>query len=239
MEKKHIVVVEDDDLQREVIATYLTRSGLEVSEASNGADFRELVRQRAIDLAIVDLQLPDADGFDLIRLLRETKRCGIIVLTANDDPTDRVVGLEIGADDFVIKPHPTRELLARVRSVLRRISDTAVLATPRLAAEPPITDFGGWTLDVMVRGLRGPSAEQIDLTISEFALLKELLAHPGEVMERDQLMRNVFHRPWSYEDRSLDVLVARLRRKLEPAAGSMRINSVRGTGYVLSGSTLQ
>lgn len=239
MEKKHIIVVEDDALQREVISEYLSRSGFDVSQAPDGAAFRELVRQRAVDLAIVDLQLPDADGFDLIRLLRDTQRCGIIVLTANDDPTDRVVGLEVGADDFVVKPHPPRELLARVRSVLRRITDTETIATPRLAAEPPAMDFGGWTLDVMVRGLRGPAAEQIDLTVSEFALLKELLAHPGEVMERDQLMRNVFHRSWSYEDRSLDVLVARLRRKLEPAAASMRIGSVRGTGYVLSGSTLQ
>lgn len=239
MDKKHIVVVEDDGLQREVISEYLARSGFDVSQAPDGATFRELIRQRAIDLAIVDLQLPDADGFDLIRLLRENRRCGIIVLTANDDPTDRVVGLEVGADDFVVKPHPPRELLARVRSVLRRLADVEVAPPPSLAAEPPSMDFGGWTLDVMVRGLRGPSTEQIDLTISEFALLKELLAHPGEVMERDQLMRNVFHRPWSYEDRSLDVLVARLRRKLEPAAGSMRIGSVRGTGYVLSGSTLQ
>ncbi|WP_062018214.1 response regulator transcription factor [Aureimonas sp. AU4] len=239
MDKKHILVVEDDNLQREVIAEYLTRSGFEVLQAPNGASFREFVRQRPIDLAIVDLQLPDADGFDLIRVLRETRRCGIIVLTANDDPTDRVVGLEVGADDFVVKPHPPRELLARVRSVLRRLADTEVVSPPRLVAEPPVMDFGGWTLDVLVRGLRGPTTEQIDLTISEFALLKELLAHPGEVMERDQLMRNVFHRPWSYEDRSLDVLVARLRRKLEPAAGSMRIGSVRGTGYVLSGSTLQ
>lgn len=239
MDKKHVVVVEDDDLQREVIAEYLARSGFNVSQAADGATFRDLMRQRAIDLAIVDLQLPDADGFDLIRLLRETGRCGIIVLTANDDPTDRVVGLEVGADDFVVKPHPPRELLARVRSVLRRLAETEIGAAPRLAAEPPAMDFGGWTLDVMVRGVRGPSGEQVDLTISEFALLKELLAHPGEVMERDQLMRNVFHRPWTYEDRSLDVLVARLRRKLEPAAGSMRIGSVRGTGYVLSGSTLQ
>jgi DNA-binding response OmpR family regulator len=239
MDRKHIVVVEDDDLQREVIAEYLARSGFDVSQAPSGAAFRECVRSRAVDLAIVDLQLPDADGFDLIRLLRETKRCGIIVLTANDDPTDRVVGLEVGADDFVVKPHSPRELLARVRSVLRRLSDAEATALPRLTAEPPQIDFGGWTLDVMVRGLRGPLAEQIDLTISEFALLKELIAHPGEVMERDQLMRNVFHRPWSYEDRSLDVLVARLRRKLEPAGPAMRIGSVRGTGYVLSGSTLQ
>ncbi|WP_427024696.1 response regulator transcription factor [Aureimonas ureilytica] len=239
MDKKHIVVVEDDALQREVISEYLSRSGFDVSQAPDGASFRQLVHQRAIDLAIVDLHLPDADGFDLIRLLRETRRCGIIVLTANDDPTDRVVGLEVGADDFVVKPHPPRELLARVRSILRRLADAEVVTPPSLAAEPPAMDFGGWTLDIMVRGLRGPSAEQIDLTISEFALLKELLAHPGEVMERDQLMRNVFHRPWSYEDRSLDVLVARLRRKLEPAAGSMRIGSVRGTGYVLSGSILQ
>jgi DNA-binding response OmpR family regulator len=239
MDRKHIVVVEDVDLQREVIAEYLTRAGFDVSQAPDGATLRQIARQREIDLAIVDLHLPDADGFDLIRHLRETKRCGIIVLTANDDPTDRVVGLEVGADDFLVKPHPPRELLARVRSVLRRLADVEPQSTPQLAAEPPVIDFDGWVLDVMVRGLRGPSSEKIDLTLSEFALMKELMAHPGEVMDRDQLMRNVFHRPWSYEDRSLDVLVTRLRRKLEPASVSMRIGSVRGTGYMLSVSSIQ
>lgn len=239
MDKKHIVVVEDVDLQREVTSDYLARAGFEVSQAPNGAALRELARQKSIDLVIIDLQLPDADGFELIRYLRETKRCGIIILTANDDPTDRVVGLEVGADDFVVKPHPPRELLARVRSVLRRVQDAEPTTSPLLAAEPPALNFGGWTLDVMVRGLRGPQHEQIDLTLSEFALMKELIAHPGEVMERDQLMRNVFHRPWNYEDRSLDVLVTRLRRKIEPAGATMRIGSVRGTGYVLSVATMQ
>ena len=234
MDKKHIVIVEDVDLQREVTAEYLSKASFEVSQAPTGTALREFAKYRDFDLAIIDLHLPDADGFELIRYLRETKRCGIIVLTANDDPTDRVVALEVGADDFMVKPHPPRELLARVRSVLRRLGAIEQDPPQPLAPEPPVVNFGGWALDVMVRGLRGPQAEQIDLTASEFALMKELIAHPGEVMDRDQLMRNVFHRPWNYEDRSLDVLIARLRRKLEPAGSTIRIGSVRGTGYVLS-----
>ncbi|WP_152048552.1 response regulator transcription factor [Aureimonas psammosilenae] len=122
MDKKHIVIVEYVDVQREVLAEYLARAGFQVSQAANGAALRTLCLDRRIDFAVVDLHLPDEDGFSLIKFLHETQKCGIIMLTANDDPTDRIVGLEVGFSDYLIKPPPSRDLLARIRSLLRRLS---------------------------------------------------------------------------------------------------------------------
>lgn len=234
--RKHIVIVEDADLQREAVAEYLTRAGFEVSQAASGAELRAVTRARSVDLAIVDLQLPDEDGFSIVRHLREAQRCGIIMLTANNDPTDRVVGLELGADDFLVKPHPPRELLARVRSVIRRLAEAAPATTP--TAQSPLGAVGDWHLDGTRRCLVGPDGSSVDLTAAEYALVRELAGRPGEVLDRDHLMRVVFNRAWQYEDRSMDVLVTRLRRKLEPTGQAGRIKSVRGTGYVLSGQDL-
>lgn len=240
MERKHIVIVEDVDLQRDAIVEYLSRAGFELSGAASGAELRGICESRKVDVAIVDLHLPDEDGLDLVRFLRDTQRCGIIVLTANDDPTDRIVGLEVGADDFVTKPHPPRELLARIRSILRRLDEApAAEAKPALASPISETAMSGWRLDVSVRCLRGPDNQHIDLTAAEYALMKELISQPGEALDREHLMRSVFHRSWTYEDRSMDVLVTRLRRKLEPIGIAHLIKSVRGTGYVLSTATMQ
>ncbi|GGE11807.1 DNA-binding response regulator [Aureimonas endophytica] len=232
MDRKHVVVVEDVEMQREAIAEYLTRAGFEISQADSGAALREICQQRAVDVAVVDLNLPDEDGFSLIKFLRETQRCGIIMLTANDDPTDRIVGLEVGADDYLVKPHPPRELLARIRSLLRRLAELAPAeAGP---AKKVIAQLGHWRLDEQNRALRGPSDELLNLTAAEYLLLKELSQRAGAVLDREHLMQAVFHRAWQYEDRSMDVLVTRLRRKLEPTGESHRIKSVRGAGYILN-----
>jgi two-component system OmpR family response regulator len=228
MSKHHVVVVDDAHHFREGVAEYLSRNGFEVSQAASGAEFRAIVAGGGCDLAIIDLELPDEDGFDLVRHLRQRDGCGIIIMTANNDPTEIVVGLELGADDYVVKPLPMREILARVRTVLRRTADTAAAVAPE---GPRAVTFGDWTLDTRHRALKGSDGALLELTGGEYALMTELGATDGAILGRDHLMRAVFQRDWQYDDRGMDVLVARLRKKLVPTGLGCHIKSVRGTGY--------
>ncbi|GGD93671.1 transcriptional regulatory protein AruR [Aureimonas endophytica] len=232
MKRPRILVVEDVDVQREAIAEYLARNGFDVTQAPDGNTFRSLAVQVAFDLAIIDLHLPDEDGLNIVRDLRARDRCGIIVLTANDDQTDKIVGLELGADDFLTKPVPLRELLARIRTILRRVSTSQLDAVP--PAIPVALQFGNWILDDQQRALRNDTGDRLPLTAAEYILLRELMQKAGVVLDREHLMKAVFHRSWQYEDRSLDVLVTRLRRKLEPTGENERIKAVRGVGYILN-----
>jgi two-component system OmpR family response regulator/two-component system torCAD operon response regulator TorR len=227
--RRKAIVVEDVDVQREAVTEYFRKNGFEVDAAQDGASFRRLCAANRYDLAIVDLHLPDEDGMDLVRLLRDTQACGIIVLTGNDDPTDRIVGLEVGADDFLVKPHMPRELLARARSVLRRMTPAAAQPPAQVVHEQPT--LGEWRLEVGARALGNGKGGRVDLTPAEFTLMRELLNAGGSVLSREHLMMAVYNRTWEYEDRSIDVLVARLRPKLFAVGIADRLKSVRTQGY--------
>lgn len=234
--RKHILVVEDCEPLREAVAIYLGREGYRVSMAGDGWAMREKIAHDPPDLVIVDLTLPGEDGFSITRYLREHHRCGIIVLTASLDLTNRVVGLEIGADDYVSKPHNARELLARVRSVLRRVNRSGHEGTPPTVVSN-VVRFATWQFDLPSHRLTDENGHNVDLTTGEFNLLREFVANPGRVLSREHLLQAVHNRNWDYFDRSIDVLVTRLRRKLEPeGAARTIIRTVRGAGYLFTAS---
>jgi DNA-binding response OmpR family regulator len=235
--QKHVLVVDDYKPFREVAEAQLIGEGYRVSLAEDGAAMRRLLARESVDLVLVDLALPSENGLSLVRFLRENHRCGIIVVSGRNDLTDRVVGLEVGADDYVAKPYETRELLARVNSVLRRVGNTsAALARP--AAPAPgreVLAFAHWRFDAAARHLLAPGGEVVELTSGEFNLLSEFIAHPAEVLSRERLLQAVHNRNWDYFDRSIDVLVTRLRRKIEASPEQPAIvKTVRGAGYLFT-----
>ena len=239
MNGKHLLVVDDCGPLRETIAAYLGGEGYRVSLAPDGDVMRETIARDPADLVIMDLMLPGEDGFSLTRYLREHHRCGIIVLTADLDVTNRVVGLEIGADDYVSKPYESRELLARIRSVLRRVG-SAPRKTPPTAVVHNAVRFANWRFDLNARQLSRETGEIVELTTGEFNLLSELVAKPGRILSREQLLQAVHNRNWDYFDRSIDVLVTRLRRKLELDGNAPTlIKTVRGAGYIFTAAILR
>jgi DNA-binding response OmpR family regulator len=194
---------------------------------------REAVARREIDVILLDLGLPGEDGFTLTRQLREHWKGALIIVTGRGDSIDRVVGLELGADDYVTKPFDLRELLARVRSVLRR----AVEARPAKPAATKVLRFGGFRLDLDARDLTDAAGNNVALTTGEFELLAILIANPNRVLSRDDLMSRIHGREAGPYDRAIDVQIGRLRRKIEgdPAQPSL-IKSVRGAGYIFAAS---
>jgi two-component system OmpR family response regulator len=183
---------------------------------------------------LLDLGLPGEDGFAIARKLREHWRCGLVIVTGRGDPVDKVVGLEIGADDYVTKPFDLRELVARVKAVLRRIAPTEPAASP--ASPEPATKlrFAQWVLDTGARRLLDPQQREVALTSGEFDLLNTLATHPGRVLSRDFLLEETRGRDGGPFDRTIDVQIGRLRRKLEAdPANPQIIKSVRGAGYLL------
>jgi two-component system OmpR family response regulator len=228
----NILIVEDDPDIRTLVCTYLGREGFEVTECADGASLRSVFETRPFDLLLVDLNLPDDDGLNLIRYVKEISDVGIIVLTGKADPVDHVVGLEMGADDYLTKPFNLRVLLARIKSVLRRTRGGADGSAPKSGA----LSFRGWTLDPATRRLIGPNARPVALTTAEYNLLMTLLSSPNAVISREDLSQAVYGRELGENSRSIDVLVGRLRRKLETGErddGSL-IRSVRGSGYLLA-----
>ena len=227
-----ILVVDDDAEVRLLLVRYLGRHGFEVVTAANAMQSRETVASAAIDLVLLDLGLPDEDGLTHLRHLQSTWRGPVIVLTGRGEAVERVVGLELGADDYVTKPFDFRELVARIRSVLRRTGTRAVPAAEHAAAA---LVFAGFTLYPASRRLLAPDGQDIELTAGEFNLLQALLAQPGCVLSRDQLMSRLHGREPGPYDRAIDMQVARLRRKLgdDPAQPPL-IRSVRGAGYLLA-----
>lgn len=195
---------------------------------------RQVLASEEIDLVLLDLGLPGEDGLALMRSLRERSSIAVIVVTGRGDPVDRIVGLEVGADDYVTKPFDVRELQARVRSVLRRTLDRKSQATATGAARD-VARFAGWTLDLAARRLDSPAGGAVDLTTGEFELLATLVRAPGRVFSRDELLEATRNREAAPFDRTIDVQVGRLRRKIE--ADPQRpeiIKSVRGAGYVFT-----
>ncbi len=225
----HIVVVDDDPDVRETVAEYLRRNGFAVSEAEGGAALREIMGRRPIDLAVLDVNMPGEDGLTLAREIRGSGRAGIIMLTANSDDLDKIVGLEVGADDYVTKPYNPRELLARVKAVLRRArgggSETATLGRE--------VQMGKCRLNLDTRRLYEADGSEVAITAMEFDLLRTFAERPNRVLSRDQLLDLAHSKEMEPFDRSIDTRITRIRRKIEldPAKPDC-IRTVRGTGYV-------
>ena len=223
-----ILVVDDDPEIRDLLARFLDKHGLAALTAPDGERALRAVRDESVDLVVLDLMLPGEGGFEICRKLRQISTVPVIMLTALAEDTDRIVGLELGADDYVTKPFNPRELLARLRAVLRRASGQAV------AGEEAGTTFAfaGWSLDVARRELLDPEGAMVSLTAGEFDLLVAFLEHPRRVLDRDQLLTFTKGRMAQPFDRSIDVQLSRLRRKIEADPGEPRlIKTVRGGGY--------
>jgi DNA-binding response OmpR family regulator len=226
----HLLVVDDDLGVLDLLRRYFLGHGFTVSTATNGAEMRGVLAHTAIDLVLLDLGLPGEDGFELTRQLRKHWNGALIIITGRGESVDRVVGLELGADDYVTKPFDLRELLARVRSVLRRSAapSGAVATTTTLR-------FADFHLDPSSRTLKDARGVVIALTTGEYDLLHVLVSHPNRVLSRDDLMGHIHGRNAGPFDRAIDVQVARLRRKIESdPANPELIKSVRGAGYLFS-----
>ncbi len=227
----HITVVDDEPGICDMIAEYLGSHGFRVETAGNAATFRELYAARPADLVILDINMPGEDGLSLARWLRARSKTGIIMLTAASEVVDRIVGLEIGADDYITKPFDLRELRARVRTVLRRLADAA----PSQTDGEDVVRFGSTFLNLAARKLFDAAGGEIALTSMEFDLLAAFARHPDRVLSRDQLLDLAHHHHWEPFDRSIDIRIARLRRKIEadPARPEV-IKTIRGAGYLFS-----
>jgi two-component system OmpR family response regulator len=228
----HVLVVDDDPAIRTLIAEYLRENDLRVTAASNGNELTAALKEHAIDLIILDLRMPGEDGMQIARRVRDQSSLPIIVVSGRLDEADRVMALELGADDYVTKPFSPRELLARIRTVLRRAAATQVLTGRQVDVRA--YRFAGWELNIGTRKLTSPAGIRIDLTNGEFSLLSAFLAAPGRVLTRDQLLEasrlydDVF-------DRSIDVQILRLRRKIEENPSTPRfIKTERGAGYTFA-----
>jgi two-component system OmpR family response regulator len=231
----HILVVDDEEDILSLLTEFFRKHGHPVTAATSGTAMFAALETEGIDLVILDIMLPDQDGFSLCRRLRASSKVPVIMLTAMGDHTDRIVGLELGADDYLVKPFDPRELLARVKAVLRRVSERAAGASS--TETRPVLTFADWRLDVARRELRSADNTLMFLSGAEFDLLLAFAEHPQRVLTRDQLLdlaRGVSHAAY---DRSIDVQVSRLRRKLEVDAKSPSlIRTVRNGGYIFTPS---
>ena len=227
----HVLIVEDDDVARTKLAGYLETAGHRVTEAADGRGLRRVLADDPVDLVLLDVNLPGEDGLDLTRFIRASHDVGIILVTGRTDDVDRIVGLEIGADDYVTKPFNPRELLARVKALLRRMS----ARTRPGSGTRTLRTFSGWRFDTRSRRLASPDGAKVPLTRAEFELLDALTGSPGAVLTRERLLGCITHRSWGPGDRTVDVLVRRLRRKLEAAPKSPElIVTVHGEGYMFA-----
>jgi DNA-binding response OmpR family regulator len=229
-----LLVVDDDPTVRGMLVEYLSGHGYEVQTAASGSDMRAAVERELPDLVLLDVRLQGEDGLTLARYLRERYDVGIIMVTASGGVVDRVVGLEVGADDYIAKPFDPRELLARVKSVLRRMQarpqgEAAVAAQPDKRVR-----FGRCWLDVESRRLFEQAGVEVPMTAMEYDLLRVFLANPNRVLSRDQLLMHTRNREWEPFDRSIDIRIGRLRRKVEPDPGGEPrfIRTVRNAGYM-------
>ena len=228
----HIVVVDDEQDVRETFGEYLASRGYEVSLAESGAALRACVAQKAPDLVLLDLNMPGEDGLSLARFLREETDSAFIMVTAADDTVDRVIGLELGADDYVGKPVDLRELAARVKTVLRRSGRDQAIGKPD-AGDVRKVAFGNFVLDLDGHELTDRDGAVVELTTMEFDLLVAFVERPNRVLTRDQLLDMAHHRRWDPYDRSIYIRIARLRRKIEDDPTKPRvIKTVRGAGYI-------
>ena len=235
-----ILVVDDDQDIRSLLCDYLARFGMEAVGAPNGVAMRQALAAGEFDLIVLDLMLPGEDGLSLCRALRTDSNTPIIMLTARGDPMDRVVGLELGADDYVAKPFEPRELVARIQTVLRRTRSGAE-PVPAAAEETGDTVvFEGWRLHRLLRQLTAPDGVVVPLSNAEFRLLTTFIERPNRVLTRDQLLDDARGRAMEVFDRSIDLLVSRLRQKLNEDPRNPRlIKTVRGEGYLFDAKVMK
>ena len=227
----HVAALDDDASVRALIAEYLTKHEMRVTTVATGTELAEVFARETIDAVILDLRLPGEDGMQIARRLREQSTVPILMLTGLTDEADRVMGLELGADDYLGKPFSPRELLARIRALLRRAQAQATVADA--IAKVRAYRFGTWELNIGLRRLRAADGTSVELTNGEFSLLTAFLSSPQRVLTRDQLLElSRLHNAEVY-DRSIDVQILRLRRKIEPDPANPRfIRTERGAGYV-------
>jgi two-component system, OmpR family, response regulator len=229
---QRLLVVDDDIDIRTLLAEQLSKAGFAVSTAGNGAEMRRALEREHVDLVVLDLNLPREDGLTLCRDLRARSSTPVIMLTARGEPIDRIVGLEMGADDYLTKPFEPRELLARIRNVLRR---TEALPSNLEPMSTGRAKFAGWTLDLQKRHLVDPDGRVIVLSGAEFRLLRVFVTHPNRVLTREQLVALSSGRSYESQQRAIDLQISRLRGKLgDDLTSSPLIKTVRNEGYVLA-----
>jgi two-component system phosphate regulon response regulator OmpR len=245
-QRARLLIVDDDTSVRAMLREYLHEHGYAVAEAAGGAQMREALERELPDLVLLDLRMPGEDGLTLARYLRERYDVGIIMVTASGDVVDRVVGLEVGADGYVAKPFDPRELLARLKSVLRRLqarppgpaagaaAGGEAASAPAPAGKPARQRFGRCEIDLDSRRLFEIGGGEVPMTAMEYDLVRVFLANPNRVLSRDQLLMHTRNREWEPFDRSIDIRIGRLRRKVEPdpAGEPRRIRTVRNAGYM-------
>ena len=225
-----LLLVDDEPGLREPLAEYLSRQGFAVTQAASAAEARSVLRDDQPDLVLLDIMMPGEDGLSLCRHLSETRAIPTILLTAKGEAMDRIIGLEIGADDYVVKPFEPRELVARIRSVLRRAAKGATAPV-----DDELFEFEGWRLDPLKRRLTSPEGALVNISSVEFRLLMAFLEHPRQVLDRDRLLDMVQGREAHLFDRAVDNQVSRLRRKIEvDSRNPTMIQTVWGGGYMLA-----
>jgi len=238
--RPHVLIVDDDVEICDLVSRYLGANGYHVSRAGDGAQLRVAMREQKLDLILLDLGLPDEDGLSLLRRFQNEWNCPVIVVSGRGESVERIVGLELGADDYISKPFDLRELLARVRSVLRRLAPEWIGRGSAAGHNGNgngngLLEFSGLQLDMLSRRLVGRDGQDISLTSGEFDLLRALIERPSQVHTRDHLMNCLHGRDAGPFDRAVDVQVGRLRRKIEvdPTRPQV-IKSVRGAGYLFA-----
>jgi two-component system phosphate regulon response regulator OmpR len=232
-DKCRILIVDDDQELRETVREYFELCGYDVYAAADGEGMRKVLARSPVDIVLMDINLPGEDGLALTRQLRLSHSVGIIMLTAAAQTVDRIVGLEMGADDYVAKPFDPREVLARVKSVLRRLRAQEPRAGQPAEIKPEMVPMGSCTLDLAAHRLRDATGEEIHLTSMEFDLLKAFAENPDRVLSRERLLSLAHHRDGDVFDRSIDLRIARIRRKVEADAKKPQVlKTVRGAGYM-------
>lgn len=227
---ERILVVDDDPQTRHLVVRYLLENGFQASGARDAREMREVLGTTDVDLIVLDVMLPGASGLELCREVRQRSTTPVIMLTAKGDETDRIVGLEIGADDYLVKPFSARELLARIKAVLRRRDPRSTL----VGNAAQCLSFNGWMLDLTRRELLSPAGAIVELSTGEYDLLVAFAEHPQRVLSRERLLDLARNRIAAGFDRSIDVQVSRLRSKIEANDGPPMIKTVRGIGYMFT-----
>jgi len=230
----HILVVDDEADIRAMLSEYLTGHGYTVTAVANGDAMRSAVKQQKPQVVLLDVNLPGEDGLSLARWLRSEMDVAIIMVSGAGETVDRIVGLEVGADDYVSKPFDPRELLARIKSVTRRYKGkSGETETTAAGNDPEVISFAGYRLNLATHQLSDPQGQEVPLTSMEFDLLRVFAQRPNRVLSRDQLLQLTQNRDWDPYDRSIDIRITRIRRKIEANPNQPRlIKTVRGSGYM-------